>query len=167
MPKLIKSALWATSVLVKINNAHWTDEVKNRVLLVPNVVYICTPESLNHVFQPLDLGAIAALKNAIQTTKDTMFERETEKALRDKTSLIPPPILGNLVSQWIKEVFESSEFDAYCATTGFDRSGLLWYLFNDVPHKAIDCDVYEGSNSTVIEVSDTESDEEVILSVPI
>ena len=70
-------------VLADSYGAHWTQAAKDLVESVNNVSYISVPDSLTRIFQPLDLGIIAAMKNSILRQKDEFIEQEVAIALRE------------------------------------------------------------------------------------
>ena len=68
-------------VLADAFGAHWTNAVKELVAQQAAIFYISVPDSLTHLFQPLDLGIIAAIKNSVLRRKDDFLEKEVQKAV--------------------------------------------------------------------------------------
>ena len=55
--------------------AHWTDAVRAVAATVPYLSYIGVPDTVTLLFQPLDLGIIAAAKSSVMRRKDDFLER--------------------------------------------------------------------------------------------
>ena len=129
-------------VLADAFAAHWTPAVKSLVESVPNISYICIPDCLTHIFQPLDLGIIPAFKQSILRRKDEFLEAETQKAVKEgRTVQLPTsrPVLRDRVTAWIKEIVADPIICAErCCRSGFVRSGVNRVLYGDT--EGIDVD---------------------------
>lgn len=114
---------------------HWTPAVRALVASENAVNYIAIPDSLTHLFQPLDLGIIAAMKNSIQRRKDEFLQKEVEIAIRENRGVVlskSRPVLRNKITMWIKEVVADPIICAeHCCKTGFSRAGLSRVLYGD------------------------------------
>lgn len=60
-----------------------------------------TYDKLTHVFQPLDLGIIAAWKQSILRRKDDFVEAEARAAVRERLTT-SRPVIRDRVTAWIK-----------------------------------------------------------------
>ena len=122
--------------------AHWTPAVKSLVESVPNVSYICIPDALTHIFQPLDLGIIAAIKQSILRRKDEFLEAEVQKALRERRTVrldTSRPVLRDRVTAWIKEIIVDPVVCAErCCRSGFVRAGVNRVLYGDTEGVDVD-----------------------------
>ena len=120
-------------VLADAFTAHWCEEVKKVVAEVPGIAYIGIPDSLPHLFQPLDLGIIAAIKQSVLRRKDVFLQKEVETAVAENRGVTlsrSRPILRDKVTLWIKEVLADPELcSERCCRAGFVRSGVLGTLF--------------------------------------
>ena len=70
------------------------------------IAYIAVPDCLTHIFQPLDLGIIAALKNSVLRRRDDFLESEVRTAVRENRAVVLSkslPVLRDRVATWIKE----------------------------------------------------------------
>lgn len=117
--------------------AHWTKKVTDVVASTEAVVYICVPESLTHLFQPLDLGIIAAMKHSIKRRMDDFLEDETLTAIRENRTVVlskSRPVLRDRITSWIKELLSGPVVCArHCCRAGFNRAGITRLLFGDSP----------------------------------
>ena len=52
------------------------------------IAYFCVPESLTHLFQPLDLGIIAAIKQSVLRRKDEFSEEEVRIVIRENRGVL-------------------------------------------------------------------------------
>ena len=115
--------------------AHWTPAVKKLVSELDNVAYICVPESLTHLFQPLDLGIIAAIKNSVMRRKDEFCEAEVRTAVRENRGVIlskSRPVLRERITMFIKQCLADPDICAeHCCEMGFARAGILKALFGE------------------------------------
>ena len=123
-------------VLADAYGPHWTSKVQDVVKEVDNVAYVCVPDSLTHLFQPLDLGIIGALKSSVMRRRDDFLEQEVAIALREKRVVQlskSRPILRNRVVGWIKEVIaDPLTCGARCCTVGFQRAGIAAALYGEL-----------------------------------
>ena len=122
-------------VLADAFAAHWTPAVLEVVNGIGNVAYVCVPESLTHLFQPLDLGIIAAIKQSVLRRKDEHAEEEIRTAVRENRGVVLSksiPVLRDRVTMYIKEALSDSRICAEtCCKSGFDRAGISRLLFGD------------------------------------
>lgn len=131
-------------VLADAFPAHWTQSVRDIVSAQPSIAYISIPDSLTHLFQPLDLGIIAAIKQSVLRRKDDFFEKEVQTAVHEgrlvKLSK-SRPILRDRTTAWLKEILADPIIcAATCCRSGFSRAGIARLLWDD--HDA-DVDVDE------------------------
>ena len=119
-------------VLADAFPAHWAPGVKELVARQRGVSYVAVPDSLTHLFQPLDLGM---MKASIQRRKDEFMESEVATAIREGRGVVlsrSRPVLRNKVTLWIKEVVADPTIcAAKCCKSGFARAGLSRLLYND------------------------------------
>lgn len=126
-----------TPVLVLADDfaAHWTKAVMDLVSSCPDVFYVCIPDALTHVFQPLDLGIIAAIKQSILRRKDEFLEVEAQTAVREHRTVqlsTSRPVMRDRVTCWIKEIVNDPVICAErCCRSGFTRSGITRVLYGD------------------------------------
>ena len=122
-------------VLADAFGAHWTKAVKDLVSKEDCISYICVPDSLTHVFQPLDLGIIAALKQSVLRRQDEFRANEIRVAIRENRGVVlskSKPVLRNRVTMYIKEALEDPNIcAASCCWSGFARAGVTRVLYND------------------------------------
>lgn len=120
-------------VLADAYPAHWSPRVTEFVASVQGVVYVAIPDSLTHLFQPLDLGIIAALKQTIQRRKDEFLEKEVATAVRENRAVLlskSRPVLRENVTMWIKEAVADEHICAErCCISGFARAGIMRLLY--------------------------------------
>lgn len=111
---------------------HWTPAVQNLVAQQDAVAYVAIPKSLTHLFQPLDLGIIAAIKQSILRRKDDHMEAEVRAAIQQGmgVSIVSSrPLLRNNVTQWIKDcIADPALCGCRCCRAGFERAGILQVL---------------------------------------
>lgn len=131
-------------VLADAYPPHWTPAVRAVVEEQEAVSYVAVPDSLTHLFQPLDLGVIAAIKQSVLRRKDDFLQKEVEVAVkegRDVTLSRSRPVLRNKVTTWIKEcIMDPSVCSAHCCESGFRRAGVLRVLLGDCA--GVDVDSY-------------------------
>jgi len=112
--------------------AHWTPAVKDLVAQEAAVAYVAVPSSLTHLFQPLDLGVIAAIKQSILRRKDEHMEGEVRVAIQQGIGVSisnSRPLMRNNVTQWIKDcVTDPALCGEHCCRVGFERAGILQLL---------------------------------------
>ena len=122
-------------VLADAFAAHWTPAVQALVEKDSAIAYLCVPESLTHVFQPLDLGIIAAIKQSVLRRKDEFSEEEVRTAIREHRGVLlskSRPILRDRITIFIKETLADPAICAErCCRSGFDRSGVTRALYGD------------------------------------
>lgn len=122
--------------------AHWTPAVQKLVETLPNVFYVCIPDKLTHVFQPLDLGIIAAWKQSILRRKYDFIEAEAHAAVREGRQVrltTSRPVLRDRVTTWIKELVADEYICAErCCRSGFVRAGINRVLYGDADGIDID-----------------------------
>ena len=131
-------------VLADSFSAHWTPAVTDLVKATDGIAYIGVPDSLTHIFQPLDLGIVAALKNSVLRRRDEFLESEVRTAVRENRGVVLTkslPVLRDRVAMWIKEVLVDPVIcDERCCKSGFDRAGVTRVLYG---HKvAADVDLF-------------------------
>ena len=134
-----RNALHAPSapviVLADAFAAHWTPAVQALVATDSAIAYLCVPASLTHVFQPLDLGIIAAIKQSVLRRKDEFSEEEVRTAIRENRGIVlskSRPILRDRITIFIKETLADPVICAeHCCRSGFDRSGVTRALYGD------------------------------------
>ena len=88
-------------VLTDAFATHWTPRVRAVVASADCINYIVIPDSLTHLFQPLDLGIIAAIKNSLQRRKDDFLEEEVATAIRENRGVVlrkSRPVLRNKIT---------------------------------------------------------------------
>lgn len=112
--------------------AHWTSNVQALVSAETGIAYICVPDGLTNVFQPLDLGIIAALKNSVLRRQDDFLEKEVRQAIRENRSVVLSRsriVLRKNVTMFIKEALADPNICAErCCRSGFERAGILRVL---------------------------------------
>ena len=122
-------------VLADAFRAHWTPRVRAVVASADSIFYIAIPDSLTHLFQPLDLGIIAAMKHSIQRRKDDFLEKEVATAIRENRGVVlskSRPVLRNNIAMWIKEVVADPVIcSEHCCKTGFSRAGVARVLYGE------------------------------------
>jgi len=122
-------------VLADAFAAHWTAEIKEFVSQQDAIAYIAIPDCLTHLFQPLDLGIIAALKNSILRRKDDFMEHEVRMAVKEGRGVVlsnSRVVLRERVAAWVKEAVSDPIICAEkCCRTGFARAGVTRALFGD------------------------------------
>ena len=115
--------------------AHWTDAVQDLVKAQTNVAYLGIPDCLTHLFQPLDLGIIAAMKQSIMRRKDEFLEQEARTAIRENRGIVlstSRPVLRDRIAMFIKEVVADPIICAeQCCRSVFARSGITNVLYGD------------------------------------
>ena len=115
--------------------AHWAAPVLALLGEQQRVAYISIPDCLTHLFQPLDLGIIAAMKQSIMRRKDEFVEGEVRLAIRENRSILlskSRPVLRERMTVFIKEVMADPDICAeHCCRSGFERSGVFSVLFGD------------------------------------
>ena len=120
-------------VLADAFSAHWTQAVKDYVGEQHAIVYIAVPDCLTHLFQPLDLGVIAAIKQSILRRKDDFMEQEVATAIREGRGVIlskSRPVLREKIAMWIKETLSDPNICAeHCCRSGFDRAGITRAMY--------------------------------------
>lgn len=85
---------------------HWTAAVRALVAEQDFVAYVAIPDALTHIFQPLDLGVIAAIKQSVARRKDEYLQTEVQAAIREGRDVSlsrSRPVLRNKVTSWIKD----------------------------------------------------------------
>lgn len=111
---------------------HWTPAVRGLVAAEHSIAYVAIPNSLTHLFQPLDLGIIAAIKQSVLRRKDEHLEGEIRAAIQQGQGITltsSRPLLRNNVTTWIKECLADPELcGAHCCQVGFERAGILQLL---------------------------------------
>lgn len=124
--------------------AHWTPAVQQLVNQQSQVAYIAVPECLTHIFQPLDLGVIAAIKSSVLKRKDEFMQSEVRQAVRENRLVLlskSRPVLRDRVTAYIKECLSDPVVcAAHCCEVGFRRAGVLRALYGD--EASIDVDMY-------------------------
>lgn len=122
-------------VLADAFPAHWTPYVMALVASQQSIAYIAVPDNLTHVFQPLDLGIIAAMKNTVLRRQDEFLQGELQAAIREGRSIVlskSKPVLRNRVTMFIKEaLYDDAVCAASCCRSGFARAGVIRVLFGD------------------------------------
>lgn len=121
---------------------HWTPAVTALVQETNAISYIAVPDCLTHIFQPLDLGIIAALKNSVLRRRDDFLESEVRTAVRENRDVVLSkslPILRDRVAMWIKEVLMDPVIcEERCCRSGFDRAGVTRLLYGDLTVPDVD-----------------------------
>lgn len=114
---------------------HWTRSVLELIQKQTSVAYVCIPDALTHVFQPLDLGIIAAIKNSVMRRMDDFLEAEVRTAIKEKrvvTLATSRPVLRDRMTMFIKECLADPVICAErCCRAGFSRAGVLFALFGE------------------------------------
>lgn len=122
-------------VLADAFAAHWCPSVTELIEAEESIAYIGVPESLTHLFQPLDLGVIAALKNTILRRKDDFLQKEVQTAVKENRTIVlsrSRPVLREKLTMWIKEALMDPVICAEkCCKSGFERAGVLRALFGE------------------------------------
>ena len=122
-------------VLADAYPAHWTSRVQQLVAQNAGVAYVAIPDCLTHLFQPCDLGIIAAIKQSVLRRKDEFLEEELRAAIRENRSIslaTSRPVLRNRMATFIKDVVEDPSICAeHCCLSGFRRAGITRVLYND------------------------------------
>jgi len=122
-------------VLADAFAAHWTPAVLRLAETANFIAYICIPECLTHLFQPLDLGIIAAIKHSVLRRKDEFAESEVRTAIRENRPVIlnkSRPVVRDRVTTYIKETLQDPLICAEnCCRSGFDRAGITRVLYGD------------------------------------
>lgn len=122
-------------VLADAFAAHWTPAVRALVAGEESIAYIAIPEGLTHLFQPLDLGIIAAIKNSVMRRKDEFCESELRAAIRENRGILlskSRPLLRDRITMFIKECLQDPEICAeHCCKSGFDRAGISRVILGD------------------------------------
>ena len=122
-------------VLADAYPAHWTPKIKDLVAGQVNVAYVAIPDNLTHLFQPLDLGIIAAMKNSILRRKDEFLEAEVRVAIRENRGVVlsrSRPVLRDRMAMFVKEVVADPAICAErCCRSGFERAGVTAVLYGD------------------------------------
>jgi hypothetical protein len=70
-------------VIADVFRAHWTPAVM-QWFVDRNIVYLPVPGTLTHLFQPLDLGAIAGMKGFVVGKKNEFMSGELRTAMREE-----------------------------------------------------------------------------------
>ena len=124
-----------TIVLADAFAPHWTDQIKAIASEAEPIAYICIPGTLTHLFQPLDLGIIAAIKQSVLRRKDEFMEKEVQTAVRENRGVIlskSRPILRDKITLFIKECLQDPDIcSENCCTSGFRRAGIMRILYDD------------------------------------
>jgi len=124
---------------------HWTQTVRDLVGTTSGIAYVCVPDSLTHVFQPLDVGIIAGIKQSILRRKDEFLETEVLTAVREGRDVMltrSKPIIRDRVTAWIKDVLvDPAVCSEACCRSGFNRAGITRLLYGEQP-KHVDVDAY-------------------------
>ena len=119
-------------VLADAYAAHWAPLVMKLVAEQQSIAYVAVPDSLTHLFQPLDLGIIAAIKQTVLRRKDEFMEQEVTTAIRENRTVLlskSRPVLREKITLWIKEALADPIICAEkCCRAGFDRAGVLRVL---------------------------------------
>lgn len=114
---------------------HWTRKVMDIVGAQAAVAYVAIPDSLTHLFQPLDLGIIASLKNSVLRRKDEFAEQEIRTAIRENRGVKltkSKPVLRDRITMYIKEALADPAIcAAACCWSGFARAGITRVLYGD------------------------------------
>ena len=114
---------------------HWADSVVDLVAAQRSVAYVAVPETLTHLFQPLDLGIIAALKNSVMRRMDDFMEHEVRIAIQENRSVVlskSRPVLRDRMATYIKECLADPTICAeHCCKAGFSRAGVLFALYGE------------------------------------
>ena len=122
-------------VLADAFAAHWTPAVKNLIASENAIAYIAIPDTLTHLFQPLDLGIIAALKQSVLRRKDEFVEGEVRVAIRENRGVVlskSKPVLRTNITIYIKEALLDPLICAeHCCRSGFDRAGVTKILYGE------------------------------------
>jgi len=122
-------------VLADAFSAHWTPAVRALVAKEDAVAYIAVPDSLTHLFQPLDLGVIAAIKQSVLRRKDEFAEQEIRTAIQENRAVMlskSRPVLRHRTTLYIKECLADPSVCAErCCRTGFDRAGITRVLYGN------------------------------------
>ena len=120
-------------VLADAFGAHWTKAVISLVNSTRAVVYVAVPKNLTHLFQPLDLGFIAALKATVSRRMDEFLEGEAKTAIQEKRTIVlstSRPVLRDRVTTWIKEaILDPNICSAACCRSAFNRAGVTRLLY--------------------------------------
>ena len=120
-------------VLADAFAAHWTHDVKNLVSRQEAIAYIAVPDCLTHLFQPLDLGIIAAIKQSVLRRKDEFMQREVQTAVRENRGVVLSKsriVLRDQVTMYIKECLGDPNICAErCCLSGFERAGIIRLLY--------------------------------------
>ena len=115
--------------------AHWTDAVRAVAATIPYLSYIGVPDTLTLLFQPLDLGIVAAAKSSVMRRKDDFLEQEVLTAVREKRGGVlstSKPILRDRSAMWIKEtLLDPVICPQHCCRVGFERAGVMCALGYD------------------------------------
>lgn len=129
-------------VLADAFPAHWTAAVRSLVAKEQAIAYVAIPDCLTHLFQPLDLGIIAAIKHSVLRRKDEFMESEVRQAVKENRGVIlskSRTVLRDRVTMYIKECLaDPSICAARCCKAGFDRAGVTRALYNENVHPDVD-----------------------------
>ena len=129
-------------VLADAFKAHWTPAVVALVASESAIAYVAIPDCLTHLFQPLDLGIIAAIKSSVLRRKDEFMETEVRQAIKEGRGVIlskSRPVLRDRVTMYIKECLADPVIcAAHCCKSGFDRAGVTRVLYNEDSHPDVD-----------------------------
>ena len=108
-----------------------------------SICYVCIPDALTHVFQPLNLGIIAAMKASVLRRMEEFLEQEVLTAVKENREVMlstSRPVLRNRVTTWIQEVLQDPLVcSEKCCLSGFNRAGVTRVLYGDSP-KFVDVD---------------------------
>lgn len=119
-------------VLADAFSAHWTPAVLDLVATAESIAYLAVPECLTHLFQPLDLGIIAAIKQSVLRRQDEFRETEVRAAVKEHRTVMlskSRPVLRDRITMYIKECLADPVIcAAHCCRTGFERAGVLRVL---------------------------------------
>ena len=134
-------------VLADAFGAHWTKAVTDLVSATSAVVYVAIPKNLTHLFQPLDLGFIAALKATVTRRMDEFLETEAKTAIAEKRTIVlsaSRPVLRDRVTAWIKEaILDPNVCSTACCRSAFNRAGVTRLLYGAYSEN-IDVDAVVG-----------------------
>jgi len=132
-------------VLADAFSAHWTPAVLALIEREDSVAYVAIPDSLTHLFQPLDLGVIAGMKQSIMRRLDDFMESEVRAAVREGRGVLVSKsrtVLRDRVTTYIKECCADPVLCAeHCCRVGFDRAGITRVLYAE-DHVHADVDQY-------------------------